>query len=47
MNVPSHVDLPHRLFGNAFLWFTPIGAILSATCVWLLALYHNKLIHGE
>ena len=31
----------------AFLWFTPIGAILSATCVWLFALYHNKLIHGE
>jgi glycerol-3-phosphate O-acyltransferase/dihydroxyacetone phosphate acyltransferase len=31
----------------AFLWFTPIGAILSATLVWLFALYHNKLINGE
>ncbi|KAI0246459.1 hypothetical protein BJV78DRAFT_1135151 [Lactifluus subvellereus] len=31
----------------AFLWFTPIGAILSATFVWLFALYHNKLINGE
>ncbi|KAH9022575.1 glycerol-3-phosphate-acyltransferase [Lactarius pseudohatsudake] len=28
----------------AFLWFTPIGAILSATLVWLFASYHNKLI---
>lgn len=28
----------------AFLWFTPIGAILSATFVWLFAVYHNKLI---
>ncbi|KAH9041152.1 hypothetical protein EDB84DRAFT_1475145, partial [Lactarius hengduanensis] len=26
----------------AFLWFTPIGAILSATLVWLFASYHNK-----
>jgi glycerol-3-phosphate O-acyltransferase / dihydroxyacetone phosphate acyltransferase len=31
----------------AFLWFTPIGAILSATFVWLFALYHNRLINGE
>jgi glycerol-3-phosphate O-acyltransferase / dihydroxyacetone phosphate acyltransferase len=31
----------------AFLWFTPIGAILSATLVWLFAVYHNKLINGE
>ncbi|KAH9988453.1 hypothetical protein BJV74DRAFT_885341 [Russula compacta] len=28
----------------AFLWFTPSGAILSATLVWLFAVYHNKLI---
>ncbi len=31
----------------AFLWFTPIGAILSATILWLFAVYHNKLISGE
>jgi len=31
----------------AFLWFTPVGAILSATLVWLIAVYHNKLINGE
>ena len=31
----------------AFLWFTPIGAILSATLVWLFAVYHNKLINGK
>lgn len=31
----------------AFLWFTPIGAILSATLVWLFAVYHNKLIDGK
>lgn len=31
----------------AFLWFTPSGAILSATLVWLFAVYHNKLISGK
>ncbi len=31
----------------AFLWFTPVGAILSATLLWLFASYHNKLINGE
>jgi glycerol-3-phosphate O-acyltransferase/dihydroxyacetone phosphate acyltransferase len=31
----------------AFLWFTPIGAILSATLVWLFASYHNKLINDN
>ncbi|KAI9463359.1 glycerol-3-phosphate-acyltransferase [Russula earlei] len=31
----------------AFLWFTPIGAILSATLVWLFAAYHNKLINDN
>ena len=30
-----------------FLWFTPFGAILSATLVWLFASYHNKLINGK
>ena len=30
-----------------FLWFTPVGAILSATLVWLFAVYHNKLINGK
>ncbi|KAH9025489.1 glycerol-3-phosphate-acyltransferase [Lactarius hengduanensis] len=32
---------------GAFLWFTPIGAILSATLVWLFASYHNKLIDAS
>ena len=31
----------------AFLWFTPTGAILSATLLWLFASYHNKLIDGK
>jgi len=31
----------------AFLWFTPVGAILSATLVWLFAVYHNKLINDN
>ena len=31
----------------AFLWFTLTGAILSATLLWLFAVYHNKLIDGE
>jgi len=30
-----------------FLWFTPFGAILSATLVWLFASYHNKLINDN
>ncbi|KAI0267041.1 glycerol-3-phosphate-acyltransferase [Gloeopeniophorella convolvens] len=35
------------LFMWAFLWFTPIGAILSASLVWLFAMYHNKLINDN
>jgi len=31
----------------AFLWFTPIGAILSASLLWLFAVYHNKLINDN
>lgn len=31
----------------ALLWFTPIGAIFSATLVWLFAVSHNKLVNGE
>ncbi|KAI0293227.1 glycerol-3-phosphate-acyltransferase [Russula brevipes] len=31
----------------AFLWFTPIGAIFSATLVWLFAVYHNKLVNDN
>jgi glycerol-3-phosphate O-acyltransferase/dihydroxyacetone phosphate acyltransferase len=31
----------------AFLWYTPIGALLAAGIVWLFAIYHNKLINGE
>ncbi|KAH8116623.1 hypothetical protein DFH11DRAFT_1829583 [Phellopilus nigrolimitatus] len=28
----------------ALLWYTPIGALVAATIVWLFAVYHNKLI---
>ncbi|KAI0058117.1 hypothetical protein BV25DRAFT_1830479 [Artomyces pyxidatus] len=31
----------------AFLWFTPIGAVLSVTLVWLFAVYHTKLINDN
>ena len=30
----------------AFMMYTPIGALISASIVWLLAVYHNKLILG-
>ncbi|KAI0313937.1 glycerol-3-phosphate-acyltransferase [Amylostereum chailletii] len=29
----------------AFLWYTPIGALLSASIVWLFAVYHTRLIN--
>lgn len=28
----------------AFMMYTPLGALISASIVWLLAVYHNKLI---
>ncbi|KAI0047908.1 glycerol-3-phosphate-acyltransferase [Auriscalpium vulgare] len=31
----------------AFLWYTPTGAVLSASLVWLFAVYHTKLINGN
>ena len=30
----------------AFMMYTPLGALISAGIVWLLAVYHNKLIRG-
>lgn len=30
----------------AFMMYTPLGALISAGIVWLLAVYHNKLILG-
>jgi len=30
----------------AFMMYTPLGALISAGVVWLLAVYHNKLILG-
>jgi glycerol-3-phosphate O-acyltransferase/dihydroxyacetone phosphate acyltransferase len=30
----------------AFMMYTPLGALVSAGVVWLLAVYHNKLILG-
>ena len=30
----------------AFMMYTPLGALISAGVVWLLAVYHNKLIQG-
>jgi glycerol-3-phosphate O-acyltransferase / dihydroxyacetone phosphate acyltransferase len=31
----------------AFLWYTPLGAVLAATVVWLLAVYHVQIINGK
>lgn len=31
----------------AFLWYTPIGALVSATVVFLFAQYHNKLVNDN
>lgn len=31
----------------ALLWYTPIGAILSASIVYFFAVYHTKMIDGE
>jgi len=30
----------------AFMMYTPLGALISAGIVWLLAVYHNRLILG-
>jgi glycerol-3-phosphate O-acyltransferase/dihydroxyacetone phosphate acyltransferase len=30
----------------AFMMYTPLGALISAGIVWLLAVYHNRLIRG-
>jgi len=30
----------------AFMMYTPLGALISASVVWLLAVYHNRLILG-
>jgi uncharacterized membrane protein len=32
------------LFLWAFLWLTPIGALLAAGFVWLIAVYHVSII---
>ncbi|TFY71016.1 hypothetical protein EVG20_g1991 [Dentipellis fragilis] len=31
----------------AFLWYTPVGALLSAFLVWLFAVYHTKLVNDN
>lgn len=31
----------------ALLWFSPIGALLAASTMYLFAMYHNRLINGE
>lgn len=30
----------------ALFWYTPIGAILAATMVYMFAVYHNRMING-
>ena len=31
----------------AFLWYTPVGALLSGAFVFVFAMYHNRLINSE
>jgi glycerol-3-phosphate O-acyltransferase / dihydroxyacetone phosphate acyltransferase len=31
----------------ALLWFSPIGALLAGSTVYLFAVYHNRLINGK
>ena len=31
----------------ALLWYSPVGALVAFATVWLLAVYHVKLIDGE
>ena len=31
----------------AFLWYTPVGALVALAFVFLFAMYHNRLINGE
>jgi len=31
----------------AFMWYTPVGGLLAASMVWLMAMYHTKLVKGE
>ncbi|TFY80109.1 hypothetical protein EWM64_g3897, partial [Hericium alpestre] len=31
----------------AFLWYTPLGAVLSGVLVWLVAVYHTKLVNDN
>lgn len=31
----------------AFLWYTPVGALVSGSFVFLFAMYHNRLINRE
>lgn len=30
----------------AFLWYTPVGALIALTFVFGFAMYHNRLING-
>jgi glycerol-3-phosphate O-acyltransferase / dihydroxyacetone phosphate acyltransferase len=30
----------------AFFWYTPLGAVVSLSLVWLLAIYHTRLVSG-
>lgn len=31
----------------AFMWFSPVGALLSASTMYVFAMYHNRLINGK
>ena len=31
----------------AFLWYTPVGAIIAGTFVFVFAMYHNRLINSK
>jgi uncharacterized membrane protein len=31
----------------ALFWYTPVGALLAASAVYLFAIYHTKTIDGE
>ena len=31
----------------AFLWYTPVGALIAGTFVFVFAMYHNRLINSK
>lgn len=53
MKIVTGLLLLFMIYSSAFffvwalLWYTPIGALFAAATVWLLAVYHTRLIDGK